>query len=84
MSQIERSIPCPSGAACSEPEAPSLAPAKMPPSLVPCLPDPNFVHLNMLTGRIARPSVKQIRHIYGAALDAAHTEEHDHATDRRA
>lgn len=30
------------------------------------LSDPNAVHINMLTGRIARPTPEQIVHIYGA------------------
>jgi hypothetical protein len=32
--------------------------------------DPNAVHLNMLRGTIARPSVEQIRHLYGPAIAA--------------
>jgi hypothetical protein len=33
--------------------------------------NPNVVHLNMLTGEIAKPSVEQIRHIYQDKLNAA-------------
>ena len=32
------------------------------------LADPNTVHINMLRGTIAKPSVDQIRHIYGDSL----------------
>ena len=35
------------------------------------LTDPNTVHVNMLAGRIAKPSPAQIWHIYGAELLAA-------------
>lgn len=35
------------------------------------LSNPVAVHLNMLVGKIAKPTPEQIRHIYGAALDAA-------------
>lgn len=40
--------------------------------LLQALADPNVVHVNMLRGTIARPSLAQIIHIYGAdALRAA-------------
>ena len=39
--------------------------------LVASLLDPNAVHLNMLRGTIAMPSVSQIKHIYGDALTPA-------------
>ena len=39
--------------------------------VVASLLDPNAVHLNMLRGTIAMPSVSQIKHIYGDALTPA-------------
>jgi hypothetical protein len=42
------------------------------PAVQPDLTDPNVVHANMLRGTIAKPTVDQIRHIYGDDLpDAA-------------
>ncbi len=42
------------------------------PAVQPDLSDPNVVHANMLRGTIARPTVDQIRHIYGSELTALH------------
>jgi hypothetical protein len=42
------------------------------PAVQPDLTDPNVVHANMLRGTIARPTVDQIRHIYGSELTALH------------
>ena len=36
------------------------------------LADPNAVHINMLRGVIAKPTIAQIRHLYGEEL--SHTE----------
>ncbi len=36
--------------------------------VIDALKDPVAVHVNMLHGSIARPSVSQIKHIYGDAL----------------
>ena len=42
------------------------------PAVQPDFTDPNVVHANMLRGTIAKPTVDQIRHIYGDDLpDAA-------------
>ena len=42
------------------------------PAVQPDLTDPNVVHANMLRGTIARPTVDQIRNIYGSELTALH------------
>jgi hypothetical protein len=41
------------------------------PAVQPDLTDPNVVHANMLRGTIAKPTVDQIRHIYGDDLPNA-------------
>ena len=38
------------------------------PAVQPDLADPNVVHANMLRGTIAKPTLKQIKHIYGDAV----------------
>ena len=38
------------------------------PTLAARLADPNAIHINMLNGRIAKPSVTQIVHIYAGQL----------------
>ena len=37
------------------------------------LSDPNAVHINMLAGKIAKPSVEQIVHVYAGRIVPAHT-----------
>lgn len=40
--------------------------ADPPNNMVALATDPNIVHINLLRGSIARPSIEQIIHIYGA------------------
>jgi hypothetical protein len=65
-------------------DAASLAPQTTPDvGVLEALRDPNVVHVNMLRGSIARPSVAQIIHIYGedtlrAALNPVTNEGESH------
>jgi len=48
--------------------------ADLPPTPAQIMSDPNAVHINMLHGRIANPSVEQIVHIYAGKVQAVSVE----------